>query len=117
MAFPEPIARIFTRDASTIAIALVLFPIAGMFQIFDGIQVVAAAILRGTGDTRWPMIIHVMSFWAVGIPFGLLLAFPLGFGAPGLWWGLTAGLASTAVLQLWRARTHLARELVRVRIE
>jgi MATE family multidrug resistance protein len=117
LTIPGALARLYTTDAATIALVSVLLPIAGAFQVFDGTQVVSSSILRGTGDTRVPMILHVLSFWAVGIPFGMVLAFPLGFGAPGLWWGLTAGLASAGVLQLARVRARLRREVLRVRVD
>lgn len=117
VAIPSVLATVFTRDTATIAVAVALIPIAGVFQIFDGTQVVSASILRGAGDTRVPMLLHTLSFWALGIPLGLLLAFPLKLGAPGLWWGLTAGLASAAVLQLARVRSMLRRDLSRVVVD
>ncbi|HKS05216.1 MAG TPA: MATE family efflux transporter [Gemmatimonadaceae bacterium] len=117
IALPGELSRVFTREAVTIGIAAALVPIAGVFQVFDGTQVVASAILRGTGDTRVPMILHVLSFWAFGIPLGLVLAFTLKFGAPGMWWGLTAGLAAAAVLQLARVRMMLRRDITRVVVD
>lgn len=117
VSIPGVFARLFTPDAGTIAVVLALLPIAGVFQVFDGTQVVAASVLRGAGDTRWPMVLHVLSFWAVGVPLGLALAFPLGWGAAGLWWGLTAGLASASVLQLARVRSKLAQPLARIRVD
>lgn len=114
---PGALANLFTRDGPTIAIVMVLLPIAGVFQVFDGTQVVSASVLRGTGDTRVPMVLHVLSFWAVGIPLGVTLAFPLAMGPRGLWWGLTAGLASAAILQLGRVRTHLRTEVARVHVD
>jgi hypothetical protein len=85
--------------------------------VFDGTQVICASILRGAGDTRVPAILHALSFWAVGIPLGALLAFTFKLGAAGLWWGLTAGLAAAAVLQLQRVRLKLGRDLARVVID
>ncbi len=117
IALPGVLAALYTTDAETIALVLVLLPIAGVFQVFDGTQVVSAAILRGTGDTRIPMILHLLSFWAVAIPLGALLCFTLDWGATGLWWGLTAGLASAAVLQLARVRSRLGRDVRRLRVE
>jgi MATE family multidrug resistance protein len=96
---------------------LLLLPIAGVFQVFDGTQVISASILRATGDTRVPMLLHVLSFWALGIPLGLVLCFVFKLGAPGLWWGLTAGLASAAILQLARVRSHLRTDVVRVVVD
>jgi MATE family multidrug resistance protein len=63
------------------------------------------------------MVLHLLSFWAVGIPLGAVLSFGLGMGATGLWWGLTAGLASAAVLQLARVRARLTQDVQRVRVD
>lgn len=114
---PEALAGVYTRDAATFALAATLIPIAAVFQVFDGTQVISASILRGAGDTRVPAILHALSFWAVGIPLGALLAFSFGRGAVGLWWGLTAGLAAAAVLQIQRVRLKLGRDIARVIID
>lgn len=111
------LANAYTTDVATRAIASTLIPIAAVFQVFDGAQVISSAVLRGAGDTRVPMILHTLSFWAVGIPFGALLAFGFDYGAQGLWWGLTAGLAAAAVLQLARVKHRFGAELTRVVID
>ena len=114
---PGALAAAFTTDPTTRLMATTLIPIAAVFQVFDGTQVISASILRGAGDTRVPMILHALSFWAVGIPLGALVAFGFDGGAPGLWWGLTAGLAAAAVLQLERVRVKLGGKIGRVGIE
>jgi len=111
---PRLLARIFTTDAGVVAIAASLIPIAGIFQVFDGIQAVAAGILRGAGDTRVPMVIALIGFWVLGVPVSALLAFVAGAGASGLWWGFVAGLGSVALILLWRVRYRLRREVGRV---
>jgi multidrug resistance protein, MATE family len=94
-----------------LAIALRLFMIAAIFQVFDGAQVIAVGALRGYRDTAVPMAIAAIGYWAIGFAGGWLLAFPLGFGAVGLWSGLALGLAVVAVsltLRLQsRARAYL----------
>jgi len=77
----------------------------------------STSILRGAGDTRVAMILHILSFWAVGIPLGALIAFGYDGGAPGLWWGLTAGLAAAATLQVWRVKVKLGTDVARVVID
>lgn len=114
---PTALADAYTTDPATRLMAATLIPIAAVFQIFDGTQVICTSILRGAGDTRVAMLLHILSFWAVGIPLGALVAFRFGGGAPGLWWGLTAGLAAAAVLQLLRVRSKLGGEVARVRID
>lgn len=117
LSLPGPLASIYTGDAPVLALAVRLIPIAGLFQVFDGLQVVASAALRGIGDTRVPMFMGVLGFWVVGFPVSVVVAFPLGAGAIGLWWGLVAGLAAVSVLLLLRVWDRFGRELRRVVIE
>jgi MATE family multidrug resistance protein len=114
---PGLLARIYTSDAGVALLAATLIPIAGVFQVFDGLQVVALGILRGVGDTRAPMLINVLGFWLIGFPASLALCFWLGLGAQGLWWGLVVGLAAVALLLLARVRARMGRELRRVVVD
>jgi len=95
---PHAIARLYTEDATIIPLAVVLVRIAGLFQWFDGIQVVSMGMLRGLLDTRLPFVITVVSYWLVGTPCALLLAFRAGCGPSGLWYGMVAGLGVAALL-------------------
>jgi MATE family multidrug resistance protein len=94
---PEAIVSLFTRDEHVAAVGVQLLRIAAVFQLFDGVQSVAAGALRGAGDVRFPFIANVVAHWLVGLPLSLVLAFALHGGAQGLWWGLTAGLIVVAV--------------------
>jgi MATE family multidrug resistance protein len=112
---PRLLASLYTNDPGVIAFAAVLLPLAGVFQVFDGLQVVSAGILRGLGDTRAPMIINLIGFVVIGLGMSLFLAFRTSLGAVGLWWGLVIGLAAVATILLLRVRVSLRRPLVRVR--
>ncbi len=114
---PAALANAYTTDGPTRVMAATLIPIAAVFQVFDGTQVICTSILRGAGDTKVAMLLHILSFWAVGIPLGALVAFGFDGGAPGLWWGLTAGLAAAALLQLLRVRWKLSGAIERVRLD
>jgi MATE family multidrug resistance protein len=114
---PLPLARIYTSDAGVLALAAALLPLAGVFQVFDGLQVVSIGVLRGVGDTRAPMIVNVLGFWLIGFPVSLWLGFRAGFGAVGLWWGLVAGLAAVAILLVLRVRSRLSATLGRLVID
>jgi multidrug resistance protein, MATE family len=81
-----------------VAIALRLFAIAALFQIFDGMQAIAAGTLRGYRDTKVPLLLAAIGYWGLGFTGGWLFAFPLGYGPVGLWWGLAAGLAAVALM-------------------
>lgn len=117
VAVPGWLARLYTSDPGAQAVAATLLPLAGAFGVFDGLQVVGLGVLRGLADTRVPMLINLVGYWAIGLPAGLLLAFPLGMGATGLWWGLVIGLATVALLLVYRIRVRFARDIRRVVVE
>jgi MATE family multidrug resistance protein len=114
---PGVLAGIYTSDAAVLQLTVLLLPIAGVFQVFDGLQVVAIGLLRGLGDTRVPMIANVVAFWVIGMPVSLWLAFGLDFGAVGLWWGLVVGLMMVAVFLIGRLRQRERQDLARVLID
>ena len=86
----------------TVALAATLLVLGATFFIADGAQTVAAGALRGLNDTRVPLLIAVLSFWIIGFTSSYCFAFPLGFGAIGVWIGLSVGTCVFAVLLLWR---------------
>ena len=86
----------------TMALAATLLVLGATFFITDGAQSVAAGALRGLNDTRIPLLIAAFSFWIIGFVSSYALAFPAGFGAIGVWIGLSLGTGVFAVLLLWR---------------
>ncbi|HEX9165941.1 MAG TPA: MATE family efflux transporter, partial [Gemmatimonadales bacterium] len=116
LAAPGFFARLYTRDAEVIAVAVQLIPLAGIFQVFDGTQVTAIGALRGTGDTRTPFLVNLMGYWVIGIPVSLWLGFTMGMTTVGVWWGLVAGLAVVAVILVARLRRTFAREIARLNV-
>lgn len=92
----------YSVDPGVLAVAAVILPLAGAFQLFDGVQAVAFGVLRGAGDARVPAVANIVGYWIVGLPAGWLLAFVFGWGARGVWSGLAIGLAAVAGLLLAR---------------
>ncbi len=97
---PRLLMRLFTNDAIVIELGISLLLIAALFQIFDGVQVIATGILRGTGETRSPMISNLIGHWFLGLPVGIWLCFRLEMGIQGLWIGLCLGLMAVALALL-----------------
>lgn len=95
--FRNQIPMLFTEDSEVIAIASQLIVLAGVLQLADGLQVVAASMLRGITDVKVPMIIALVSYTIVCISVGLFLAFPMGMGAVGIWIGFVVGLSLAAI--------------------
>jgi MATE family multidrug resistance protein len=96
------IASMFTPSPEVVMLAGSMLVVAGLFQVFDGLQVVAISALRGMADVRVPAILAGISYWGVALPLGCVLGFGLGWGAVGIWIGLAAGLATAAVVLIWR---------------
>ena len=88
---------IFTNDPQVIEIAGTLILIAGLLQYADGMQCIGAAMLRGIQDVRVPMRIACIAYIGVALPLGIVLTFPCGLGAKGMWIAFVLGLAIPAV--------------------
>jgi multidrug resistance protein, MATE family len=102
--FPRWIARMYTPDEVVIRSTFHLLAAGAAFQLFDGIQTVATGALRGAGDTRTPMLCHFTAYWIIGLPLGAWLCFRRGWGAFGLWAGLSLALILIGIVLLfvWR---------------
>ncbi|MGW5109263.1 MATE family efflux transporter [Nocardia sp. NPDC004123] len=106
---PDWVLRPFLADSdsATVALAHTLLLIAIVLQFFDAAQNIGVGLLRGLKDTKAGFRLSLVGYWGVGLPTALLLALPAHLGAAGVWWGLTAGLATTAALMLRRFFTLL----------
>jgi MATE family multidrug resistance protein len=112
--FALPLARILSDRPEVLAAAVPLVHVAAFFQLFDGVQVVGAGALRGLGDTRFTQYANLVGYYVVGLPLAMLLAFMVGWGAVGLWWGLSAGLVVVSVALLARFVRLSARPIERL---
>ncbi len=109
--FSPAVARGFSADPYLVELAALLLKIVALFLIFDGAQAISMSALRGLRDVIVPTILIFFSFWVFAIPFGVLFAFELGFGASGLWIGLASGLALGALLLTGRLIQQLRKHV------
>ena len=100
LVFPRAIARMYTPDETVIRSTITLLAAGAAFQLFDGLQTVATGALRGAGDTRTPMFCHFTAYWVIGLPLGAWLGFRRGWGAFGLWAGLSLALILIGIVLL-----------------
>ncbi|MDZ7644261.1 MAG: MATE family efflux transporter [Woeseiaceae bacterium] len=98
LVFRDLVVRLYTSDPSVQAIAVSLLLIAAVFQVADGIQIGAAAALRGYKDTRTPMAINVFSYWVLAFPLAYVAAITLQAPPAWVWGGFVLGLTVAAVL-------------------
>ena len=107
IAFPHQILNWFTPDPIVHEAGVRLLWLAALFQLFDGLQVSSAGVLRGAGDTLTGMFIHTGA-WVIGLPIGYWFCFSRNWGIEGIWLGLTIGLvvAGSVLLVVWWRRGH-----------
>ncbi|MEO1481585.1 MAG: MATE family efflux transporter [Myxococcota bacterium] len=105
-AFGSLIARAFTVDPELQRSAAELLIIAGLFQVGDGANILARAVLRGAGDVRWSAIVSVAIAWGCTPPLMWLLGVSLGWGALGGWVGLLIEITVGAAVLWWRIQAN-----------
>jgi multidrug resistance protein, MATE family len=110
--FNHQIARVYTPDVIVVNAGATLLIVAAVFQLFDGLQVVATGALRGASNTRTPMLANLVGYWVIGLPLGALLCFKLHLGAVGMWAGLCLALViiGSSLVAVWQMTI---REMVR----
>jgi len=101
--FPRFLASAFLdlsdpANSVTLGLAVSYLGVAALFQLVDGAQVTMGAALRGLNDTRVPMVLSLVGYWAIGLTVGYVLGFVFGWRGLGIWMGLAAGLTFVAVV-------------------
>lgn len=109
LGFSQTIASWYTDDATIIGIAVSLMFFAAIYQWPDALQVCAIGTLRAYKVTTAPLVIVLIAYWLITIPFGYSLGLTdklasIGsfMGAKGLWIALVVGLSFAAVLLCWQ---------------
>jgi MATE family multidrug resistance protein len=100
----------------TAALASTLLIFAAVWAPFDGVQVVAAYLLRSVNRAAWASWSVFIVYWLFCLPLALALAFPAGFrlfglpvgvwglGAVGIWIALATGLILVSLAMAWKFR-------------
>ena len=84
--FGDIMMQAFTHDSEVITIGRDYLVIISGFCIFHGAMNIYNGMLRGAGDTFFPMIVSLFSLWIIKIPLAGL--FSSIFGRSGIWWAI-----------------------------
>ncbi|MEE4258589.1 MAG: MATE family efflux transporter [Bacteroidales bacterium] len=91
MFFAEPLMYLFTNDAEVVAVGKqYIYVVSGFYIVFSTMFIING-VLRGAGDTFFPMIITILSLWVIRIPASYFLS--LKIGTLGIWWGIPVAWA------------------------
>ena len=78
------------------------------FHFFDGLAILVYGVLKGLGDTRWPLAWTLAGQWLLGIPLAWLLGLHTPLGLTGAWLALILEMALVAGVFALRSRHMLA---------
>ncbi|KAF5467642.1 hypothetical protein F2P56_011874 [Juglans regia] len=112
-------AGLFTKDELVQALVASVMPIMGLCELGNCPQTTGCGILRGTARPAVGARINLWSFYFVGTPVAVGLAFWLKVGFSGLWFGLLSAQVACVVSILyvvlfrtdWEAEAFKARDL------
>lgn len=97
----EKWASFFTKDKLVTTLVASVMPIMGLCELGNCPQTTGCGILRGTARPAVGARINLGSFYFVGTPVAVGLAFWLKVGFSGLWFGLLSAQAACAVSILY----------------
>lgn len=108
---------LFTNDAEVREYVARLMPMLAFLSSIDAIQGVFSGVVRGGGWQAFGAATNLGSYYGVGLPIGLVLAFKLHYNDMGFWIGMTCGIITQAsILGVATALTnweHQARAAVK----
>ena len=101
----QPLADLFSRDQAVGRLSARLLLFVALFQLFDAVGLLAMGVLRGAGDTRWPMVVGVVLNWVLFVPGAALVIVAWQGGITGGWstaLGYAIVLGVVLLYRVWR---------------
>ena len=95
----------FTDNTEVLVLASSLFIITVFQEPGRILNVIIINSLRATGDTKFPVIMAVISMWGISVPLGCYLGIYLEWGLVGVWIGFTADewVRGIAMVLRWKS--------------
>jgi Na+-driven multidrug efflux pump len=90
-----PLVKLLTHDPAVVHLGAQVMIVVALLQVFDAIGLIAMGVLRGAGDTRWPMLVGLLLNWGLFVPGAVLAIFVWPGGIIGGW---SAALCHVIVL-------------------
>ncbi|KAJ6765019.1 PROTEIN DETOXIFICATION [Salix koriyanagi] len=82
----------YSNEIQVVNYVAVMLPVVATSNFLDGLQCVLSGVARGCGWQKIGAYINLGSYYLVGIPIAILLAFVFHVGGKGLWLGIICAL-------------------------
>ena len=96
------LVRFFNADPAVVEVGGKLMAIAAVFQMLDAVNLILSGVLRGAGDTRFPMIVTIVMSWVIFLPLAWLMSVHWERGVVGGWTAIIVWTAGLAAVLGWR---------------
>lgn len=100
--FNDPVARLYNSNPEVIALTKQFIHFAIIYQLADAFGAPIQGALRGYKDVNMTLITALVSYWAIGLPTGWILANYTSLEPFGYWVGIIVGLSFGAFALLMR---------------
>ncbi len=77
----------------------------------ESIRFALFGALRGLKDTRFTLLVSLISFWGIALPLGYLFAYKLDLGGAGFWYGFMISSSLSVLTLFWRYRVKIEQQL------
>jgi putative MATE family efflux protein len=86
--FAGPIIQFMNKDVAVEKYATMALRTISLGYVFFGVGMVITSAFNGAGDTKTPMFINLVCFWAMQIPLAYMLAVSLHWGPSGVFYAI-----------------------------
>jgi len=92
LVWAESIIRLFNSEPDLVELASIFLRISAAGFLMMGFTSVLQQCISGAGDTVPPMLVGLVTLWAVQLPLALLLPEVANLGVYGVRWAMVAGI-------------------------
>lgn len=94
----EPIFGLFIKEPEIIAVCKKVMLVDMFLEQGRAVNLCAVRSLQAAGDTKFPIILGILSAWTVAVGFGYLFGVVMGFGIVGVWVGMAMDEITRAII-------------------
>lgn len=97
-------AGLFVDSVEASALAAAMLKIVAVSEPFLCTYLVSGGVLRGAGDSKYPMVVSLIGMWAIRLPVAPVLALRFGMGLSGVWWAMVLDQIAKGLMCIWHVR-------------